>query len=116
MTCGRRQQHFHAKQLSKKRQWLRYKQWKQKTREWVDADLNKISLDHKIPAVDDVIKTSFAIFITLASNYFIYYGTTREMLVNWFRLLFLKTHDEASREDNPNSKQEMNGHFPDEYC
>ena len=55
------------------------------------------------------------IFITLASNDCIYEGTTKEIIVNCFHPLFLNAHAEASKEDNPNWNQAMNGACANEY-
>ena len=52
--------------------------------------------------------------ITLAANDCGYEGTTNELIVNWFHQLFLKDHAEASKEDNPNWNQAMNGPVADE--
>ena len=44
LTFGRHQQHVHSKQISKKHQRLKYKQWKRKIREEGYSALNKMSL------------------------------------------------------------------------
>ncbi len=36
-------------------------------------------------------------------------------MVNWIHLLFLKVKAEASKQDNPNLWQAMNGPFADKY-
>ena len=100
MTCGRHQQPVHTKQLSKKRQSLKYKQWKRKLCEGGYASLNKISLDHNIPTVADFMEIPVDIFLTLATNYCNHEGTTKYLIVNWIHPLFLKAHVEANKKDN----------------
>ena len=78
MTCGFHQQHVHAKQLSKKRQRLKYKQQKRKTREGRDSALNKISLEHKNSTAFDLMEGPLDIFITIDANDYGYEGTTKE--------------------------------------
>ena len=115
LNCGRHQQHVHAKKIYKKRQSLKYKQWKRKLYEGGDAALNKMSLEHKIPTVFDLTESPLDIFITLSTNDCGYEGTTKEFIVNWFHLLYLKAHYEASKEGKPNWNQSFNGPFYNEY-
>ena len=68
-----------------------------------------------MPTVSDLVEIPLAIFITPATNYCGYESTTKELIVKWFHLLFLNSHDEASKQDNPNWDQAMNGPFSDEY-
>ena len=89
--CGRHQQPVHKKQLSKNHQRLKYKQCKRKIREGGDADLNKISLEHKIPNVDKLMEIPLDRFITLAENYCVCKGTNKELVVNWVDPLFLNS-------------------------
>ena len=55
------------------------------------------------------------ILITLAADDYGYEGTTNDFIVKWVHPLFLKAHDEASNEDNPNWNQAINGPFVDKY-
>ena len=55
-----------------------YKQWKRKIREGVDNALNKMSLEHKIPTVSDLMESPLGRFIILAANDYGYEGTTKE--------------------------------------
>ena len=50
-----------------------------------------------MPTVSDLVEIPLAIFITPATNYCGYESTTKELIVKWFHLLFLKSHDEASK-------------------
>ena len=68
----------------------------------MDYDLNKMSLEHKITTIDDFMESPLDIFITLAVNSCGYEGTTKELILNWVHPLFLKDHNEASKEDNTN--------------
>jgi len=115
LTCGHHQQPMNSKRLSKKRQRLKYKQWKRELREGGDAALNRMSIEHDIPTVAELMESPLARFITLAANDCGYGGSTKELIVNWVHPLFLKAKAEASKEDNPNWNQAMNGPFADEY-
>ena len=55
------------------------------------------------------------IFITLDANDCGCECTTNQLIVNWVHTLFLKDHAEASKEDNPNWNQAINGPFAYEY-
>ena len=105
LTCGCRQQPINAKNISKKLQNSRYKQRKHKLREGGDYDLNKISLEHKIPTVADLMELPLDIFITPSANGCGYEDKTKELLFNWVHPLFLKSHAESSKEDKPNWNQ-----------
>ena len=73
-----------------------------KLREGGDAALNKMSLEHKISTVADFMEIPLAIFINLDENYCGCEGTTNELIFKWVHPLFLKSHTEASKEDNLN--------------
>ena len=68
MTCGIHQQHVHIKQLSKKRQSLKYKQRKRKICEGRDTALNQMSFDHKNPTIADLMESTLDRFINLNVN------------------------------------------------
>ena len=55
LTCGTHQQPVHAKQLCKKRQMFKYKQRKRNLCEGGYSVLNKMSLEHKLPTVSDLM-------------------------------------------------------------
>ena len=61
------------------------------------------------------MESPLARVITPAINYSWYQGKTKELVFNWVHLLFLKAQFEASKEDNPNWNQAMNGSFTYEY-
>ena len=113
MTCGRHQQPVPAKKISKKRQWLKYKQWKCKLHGGGYAALNKMRVEHKIPTVDELMEISVDKFIILVANYCGCESRTKELIVNWVHSLFLKAHAEASKEDKPNWTETTNGPFDD---
>ena len=77
--------------------------------------MNKICSEHKIPTVADLMEITLDIFINLAVNYCGCEGRTKQLIVNWVHPLFLKDPAEASKEDNPNWNQAMNGPFANEY-
>ena len=81
---------------------LKYKKWKCKLCEGGYSVLNKMSLEHKIPTVSDLMESAMDRFITLATNDFCCMGTTKKFIVNCVHTLLLKAHDESSKEDKPN--------------
>ena len=97
LTCGRHQQPIHEKQLSKNLQRLKYKQRKSKLREGGDAARNKMSLEHKIPNVAELMENYLDRFINLSVNDCGYGGTTKELIIKWVHLLFLNAHTEDSK-------------------
>ena len=50
-------------------------------------------------------------FITLAENYYVHKGTINQFIFKWVHPLLLKAKSEASKEDNPNCNQAMDGPF-----
>ena len=68
LTCGYHQQPVQSKQVSKKRQMIKYKQCKRKLCERGDSALNEMNIEHKIPTVYDLMENTLDIFITLALN------------------------------------------------
>ena len=115
LTCGRHQQPVHTKQTNIKHQKLKYKQWKCKLCEGGYYALNNMILEHKISTIADLMESPLARVINLALNYCDCEGTTKDLVFNWVHPLFLKAHAEASKEDNPNWNQAMNGSFTYEY-
>ena len=80
LNCGHHQQHDHAKKLYKNNQRSKYKQRKSKIREGGDSVLDKISLELKIPTIDNLMKIPLDKFIALDANYFCHEGTTNESI------------------------------------
>ena len=115
LTCGCHQQPANEKQQYKNHQRLKYKKRKHKLREGGDADLNKMSLEHKITTVSDLMESTLARIITLAVNDFGYGDTTNNFIVNWVHPLLLKDHYEYIKEYKPKWNQAMNCPFEDEY-
>ena len=107
---------FTQKRPSKKRQTLKYKQWKRKIHQGGYAALNKMSLAYKIPTVAEFRESNLARFITPVANDCGSEVTTKELIINWFHLVFLKSHTEAIKENKPNWNQAMNVLFANEYC
>ena len=66
LNCGRQQQPVPAKQLSKKCQRLKYKRRKRKLHERGNSALNKMSLEHKMPTIAELMESTLVRFITLA--------------------------------------------------
>ena len=68
-----------------------------------------------VPTVETLMASPISKFIQFAANDCGYGGTRREIITNWVHPLFLKAKTEASKEDNPNWRQAMNGPFREEY-
>ena len=79
-----------------------------KLHEGVDYALNKVSLEHKIPSVSNLMEIPLARFITLAKHDCGCEGKTKELITNWVHPLFLKAHTEDGKEDKPNWNQAIN--------
>ena len=77
--------------------------------------MNNMSLEHKTSIVADLMEVTLARFITVAVNDCVFQGTTKEFIGNLVHPLFLKANAEASKENNPNWNQEMNGPFANKY-
>ena len=71
--------------------------------------------DVDVPSVDYLKDCPFSRFIHFAANECGYAGTREDLVVNWVHPFFLKAKSEASKGDNPNWKQAMNGPFKAEY-
>ena len=74
-----------------------------------------MSLENNIPSVSYLMESPLDRFINLVANYCGYEGTTKELVVNQVNPLFLMDHAEASKQNNPNWNQEMNGPFVNYY-
>ena len=102
-----------ALKLSRKRS--KYRQRLAYQREFGDMLLHTSKLDDQVPTIQDITKSPLSKFITFAANDCNYNGTTEDLIVNWVHPLFLKAKAAASKEDNPNYWEAMNGPFADEY-
>ncbi len=67
------------------------------------------------PTIEDFLASPLSKFITFAANDCGYSGYFTEIFVTVVHPFFLKAKSEASKEDNPNWHQAMNGPFADEY-
>ena len=65
--------------------------------------------------IQTVLKSPFAKFITFSVNECGYYGSARDLNVNWTYPMFLKFKSDAIREDIPNWWEEMHSNFSDDY-
>ena len=102
-----------ALKLSRKR--FKYHQRLAYQREFGDMLLHTSRLNDQVPTIQDITKSLLSKFITFAANDCNYNGTTEDLIVNWVHPLFLKAKAAASKEDNPNYWEAMNGPFVDEY-
>ena len=69
----------------------------------------------EVPSVEMLMASPLSRFIHFVANDCGYSGTRYELIANWVHPLFLKVKSEASKEDNPNWRQAMNGPFKGEY-
>ena len=69
----------------------------------------------EVPSVEALMACPLSKYIHFAANDCGYKGSRYELIANWVHPLFLKAKSEASKEDNPNWKQAMNGVFKEEY-
>ncbi len=66
------------------------------------------------PSIEDLCASALSKFITFAANDCKYSGSFTEIFVTVVQFFLLNAKTEASKEDNPNWRQSMNGPFADE--
>jgi len=113
LSLGSKQVPVHAVRLSRKKK--KYRQRIRYHQEKGDRALNSMILEDELPSIRDVLESPLAKFIHFAANACGYNGTAEDLMVNWIHPLFLKAKAKASKHDNPNWWQAMNGPFADEY-
>ena len=101
-----------AQTMSKKRQRLNLKQYRQSIRRSGEMALMSLTLDKTIPTVADLLASPLAKYITLAANDSGYSGTAEELIVTYVHPLFLKAHSAASKADNPSWREATRGSSP----
>jgi hypothetical protein len=69
----------------------------------------------EVPSVEALMACPLSKYIHFATNNCGYRGSHYELIANLVQTLFLKAKSEASKEDNQNWKQAMNGPFKEEY-
>ena len=69
----------------------------------------------EVPLVEALMACPISKFIHFAANDCGYNGTRYDLIANWVHPLFLKAKCEATKADNPNLRQAMNGPFKEEY-
>ena len=111
LSLGAKQIPVPVRRASRKK--TKYRQKMARRREEGDRMLNVSELD--LPTVEDIMNCPLSKFIHFAANDCGYTGTSKDLIVNWIHPLFLKAKSAASKEDNPNWKQAMNGPFKEEY-
>ena len=72
-------------------------------------------IDLEVPTVQDLLNSPLAKFVNVAASDCGYTGSAKDLIVNWIHPLFLQARSAASKEDNPNYWQAMNGPFAEEY-
>ena len=75
--------------------------------------LNAATLDG-FPSIGDVLNSPISNFISFATNYCGYTGTTNYLMINWVHPMFLKSKSAASKEYNLNCVEAMSGPFADD--
>jgi hypothetical protein len=92
----------YAQTMSKKKKRLKYKQYQQSLQSNEDQALQLMSIEDSLPSISDLINSPFSKYITLlAANDCRYDGTTKELIVSYVHLLFLRAHSAVSKLDNP---------------
>ena len=80
-----------------------------------ETDALLLHSELEVPSVEALMACPLSKYIHFAANDCGYKGSRYELIANWAHPLFLKAKSEASKEDNPNWKQAMNGPFKEEY-
>ena len=78
--------------------------------------LCNMMVGEELSIIDELMDSPLDKYISLATNDFGYGGMADELIVNYVHLLFLKAKSAASREDNPNWREDTSGVFDDNYC
>jgi hypothetical protein len=65
--------------------------------------------------VEDIMNCPLSKYVHFTANDMGYTGSRLELVTNLIHPLFLKARSEASREDNPNWREAMNGPFSDSF-
>ena len=91
----------------------KHKQRMSERRQMGDEMMLRAEVD--VPSVESLMASPLSRFIHFAANDCGYGGTRHELIANWVHPLFLKAKSEASKSDNPNWRQAMNGPFKEEY-
>ena len=93
---------------------VRYRQRLAKQRDIGDKMLLAMD-DNEVPTVEQLLACPISRFIQFAANDCGYEGSRKELIANWVHPFFLKAKSEASKQDNPNWREAMNGPFSEEY-
>ena len=80
-----------------------------------ETDTLLLHSELEVPSVEALMACLLSKYIHFTANDCGYKGLHYELIANWAHPLFLKAKSEASKEDNPNWKQAMNGPFKEEY-
>ena len=85
------------------------------TKKRKQADEMMYAAEVEVPSVEALMACPISKFIHFAANDCGYSGTRHDLIANWVHPLFLKVKCEATKADNPNWRQAMNGPFKEEY-
>jgi hypothetical protein len=108
-----------ASRLSRKK--LKYRQRLARRKEIGDMMLQMQSFgdtqnsEDGVPTVEEILNSPIAKFIHFAAQESGYEGGVKDLIVTWVHPLFLKAKSAASKEDNPNWWQAMNGPFAEDF-
>ena len=73
------------------------------------------SMSYDVPSVEELMKSSFANFITFSANDCGYSENIKDLVVNCVCQLFLKEKAAASKEDSPAWQEVMHAPLADKY-
>ena len=94
---------------------LNYNQYKRSLSDNGDMLLHSMMVGEKCPKFADIMDTTLAKSISISANNGRYGGMAEKLIVNYVHLLFLKAKYAASREENPNWREETSGAFSENY-
>ena len=80
-----------------------------------ESDVLLLHSKLEVPSVEALMACPLSKYIRFSASNCGYQGSCYKLIANWVHPLFLKAKSEASKEDNPNWKQVMNGPFKQEY-
>ena len=85
------------------------------TKRCQESDAMLLHSKLEVPSVEALMACPLSKYIHFTANKCNYRGSRYELIANLVHPLFLKAKSKASKDDNPNWKQAMNGPFKEEY-
>lgn len=112
LTLSKQRQPPSSVRLSRKKKAYKARLLKKKLQ---NANEHFGGMEWEVPSVDALLRSDLARFVHFAANDCGYNGTVENLVVNWLHPLMLSAKSGASKADNPNWWQAMNGPFAEEY-